>query len=314
MNYKIVISVLIAFIVTIAAFSLLYNSFPDPKITRINHEFYLQELNPEERKIFLVGSSHMGQLNTTHIIEKVSKNIPNATVYNLSFNSDKPEERIEDVEHIINHKPELIIYGVSYRDFHYPKNTSEQNLGQLFSILLSDENSELDELNPKFVTINSIKKSLNQFGILKEVTFELQNTPFHQIGFKQASIANDEELLKMIPTSGATELYIRDYLENKQVVYLESIIGEFQKNDIKVVLMSTPIHKMYRDNIQGESRENFYPILEYISSKLELKPVNFNEKYSEMNIWRDLSHVTYNQEAKIFSEDVSEIIIEELNG
>ena len=312
MNSRIIFSVLIAFGITILAFYLLYNFFPDPTITRNNHEFYLQELNPEERKIFLVGSSHMGQLNTTHIIENVSQKFPNKTVYNLSFNRDKPEERIEDIDHIISHKPELVVYGISYRDFHYPKNPNESNLGEIFSLLLSDKNNELDEINPQFITIKSIKKILNQFGIMKESTFELKNTPFHQIGYKQTKIANDNELEKMILKSGASELFIRDYSENQQVIYLEKIIEKLQNHEIDIILITTPTHKMYRESISEESRKHFNPILEKISSNLGIKIVNYNEKYSDMNIWRDLSHIAYNQNAIIFSEDISKMIIKEI--
>ena len=313
MNYRIIISVLIAFGIAILAFYLLYNFFPDPTITRNNHEFYLQELNPEERKTFLIGSSHMGQLNTTHIIEKISQKFPNETVYNLSFNRDRPEERIEDVDQIISHKPELVIYGVSYRDFHYPKNMNELNLGQIFLTLLSNENNELDELNPKFITISSIKKILNQFGILKKSVFELQNTPFHQLGYKQAKIADNSELEKMISKSGASELYIRNYSNNQQVIYLEKIIKKLQDQDIDVILVSTPTHKMYRESISEESRKQFELILEKISNNLGIKVVNYNEKYLDMNIWRDLSHIAYNQNAIIFSEDISKIIIDEID-
>ena len=254
--------------------------------------------------------SHIGQLNTTHIIEKVSEKYPNKTVFNLSYNRDKPEERIEDVEHIISHNPELVIYGVSYRDFHYPKNVNEQNLGQLLSVLFSDENNELDELNPQFVTISSIKKILNQYGILRESTFELENTPFHQVGVKQAKIADLKELKEMVSKSGASELYLRSYSENQQVTYLENILKEFQNNGINVILISTPTHEMYRGSIPQESREEFEPILENISKNLKIKVVNYNEKYSKMNIWRDLSHIAYNQNSIIFSEDISKMIKE----
>ena len=67
MNYKIILSVVIAFAITISTFSLVYNLFPDPTITRNNHEFYLEKLNPKEEKIFLIGSkSHRATEYYTH--------------------------------------------------------------------------------------------------------------------------------------------------------------------------------------------------------------------------------------------------------
>ena len=69
---------------------------------------------------------------------------------------------------------------------------------------------------------------------------------------------------------------------------------------------------MYRESISEESRKHFNPILEKISSNLGIKIVNYNEKYSDMNIWRDLSHIAYNQNAIIFSEDISKMIIKEI--
>jgi hypothetical protein len=47
----------------------------------------------------------------------LQSNVGNFEVYNLSIGADTPKERIVSLNNIIESKPEIIVYGIGYRDF-----------------------------------------------------------------------------------------------------------------------------------------------------------------------------------------------------
>ena len=89
---------------------------PDP-ITERQRRFYSQHFDSDSHKILILGSSHVGQLNTTLVNEIISQRHPNYVVYNLASAGDTPQKRLKSISQIISLKPDMILYGVSYRDF-----------------------------------------------------------------------------------------------------------------------------------------------------------------------------------------------------
>jgi len=73
---------------------------------------------PEQQTIFLLGSSHMGIINVTRVNDMMVDD--NITVYNLAEPGNSPSVRIKQLEQIISAKPEIVFYGLSYRDFQFP--------------------------------------------------------------------------------------------------------------------------------------------------------------------------------------------------
>ena len=39
---------------------------------------------------------------------------------------------------------------------------------------------------------------------------------------------------------------------------------------------------------------------------------DYNNKYDELSIWRDGSHIAFNEKAIVFSDDVAQMIIQEI--
>jgi len=80
-------------------------------------EFYSQNFDPNEDKIFILGSSHIMALNTTLIENKLSDESYNFVVYNLAKGGDVPNDRISAIEFMIKSKPKIIVYGIAERAF-----------------------------------------------------------------------------------------------------------------------------------------------------------------------------------------------------
>ena len=84
-----------------------------------------------------------------------------------------------------------------------------------------------------------------------------------------------------------------------------------KNNEIEVVIFTTPVHKYYLENMQDKDKKEFQLMLNEIMKENNLKIYEFSDKYTELQIWYNLSHVSYNKKAMIYSEGVSEMIISE---
>ena len=118
MRNKIIFTIMVSFCISILIISLIDLTYPKPDIVAgVDNEFYSKKFDPKKERVFIIGSSNIGQLNTTLVNEIVSNNYPAFDVYNLAITSDFPSTRLPHLEKTIALKPKLIIYGITYRDF-----------------------------------------------------------------------------------------------------------------------------------------------------------------------------------------------------
>ena len=119
MNKQIVSAVAIAFFVSFTVLFSMHFISQDPRtIQNIDmHPFFSSELESENLSIFLIGHSHVGQLNNTKINQIISENHNNVDVYNLAMYHDTPSVRSEQIDEIINLNPKMILYGIAIADF-----------------------------------------------------------------------------------------------------------------------------------------------------------------------------------------------------
>ena len=71
MNLKICLAVLFAFFITFTSFYLLYDQTPNPNSKENMKKFFDQDFETKN-KILLIGSSYVGEMNSTYINEKIS--------------------------------------------------------------------------------------------------------------------------------------------------------------------------------------------------------------------------------------------------
>jgi len=63
-----------------------------------------------------LGSSFVVRINQTHIEESLLSNGKYYDVYNLGIPTDLPKKRIESLDLILKSKPDVIVYGIGFRD------------------------------------------------------------------------------------------------------------------------------------------------------------------------------------------------------
>lgn len=338
MNGKIGLSILIAFILV---FSTLYGiNVLNPTLTvaatveveekpispyTSNHPFFLQEFDPKIKKIFLLGSSQIHTLNSTLVIEIVQNEYKDHFVYNLAIPGDTASKRYKQLTLLISLEPVLVAYGLGYRDFHVdiePFTMQEKILPdpkQVLGEINPIKNMDLDSVNPKLITTKVIDSILKTDKPIKQPwkqpRIPLPDTPLYPSTEKYFTIIRNDVEIKArgVDHLQPKEIHIDNNSESKQIMKIKEMIRKLQENEIKVIIFSTPHHKYYTADIPANEKVKLNSILEEISQDTGVKKYDFLNKYSDSQIWRDMLHVAYNKNSSIYSEDIAQMIISELN-
>lgn len=335
MALRIILLVLTAFIIafsilTLSLFSYQYKfqdgnwKFRGDDIYRLEKNFYSQHVNTDEKKIFLLGSSQIMELNTTYIEEYLSTIGQDYKVYNLAIAGDNPKERLRTLDMIISDKPKIVVYGISDRDFQtinpvsttrFTKPTSilpdiHDIFDELFFSLEMHSKYDLDFMkSPKLENLKSIRESTrNPVSYERFVPYPM---PFFNITKPQEFITSNLDLKK-------TNQWINSYNptsppdRNKNVIALNEIIDKLHENDIKVIVFTTPQQKYRLDDMPNYVKESFNSVLKYISNKSNMTIYSLYNRYADLNIWYDYEHIAVNKNSTIYSEDAAKIILKEI--
>ena len=328
MNKHIVTAVAIAFFVSFTVLFSMHFVSQDPRtIQNIDmHPFFSSELESENLSIFLIGHSHVGQLNNTKINRIVSENYDNVDVYNLAMYHDTPSKRLEQIDDIINLKPKIIFYGIAIADFLGPcKYSNDCNFVEKKEQKLPDPKDFLENLgiskkigieqmNPKFTTLKFIREGFSGNSLFSEQgrRLELENTPFYVIDDTYTRITSDSKLKNSVIDSSGNMINENSIINSNEIKHLTKIIEKFHEKNIKIVLFKTPHHKYYIENIPQTSIRDYDLVLEKISSEKNVNVYGFFDNYEDLPIWVDLEHVSYNEISSIYTEDVAKMILREI--
>jgi len=252
----------------------------------------------------LLGSSHIGMLNASHIQLIINEKYPDHFVYNLAQSSDKPSKRIHELEQIISLNPKIILYGIGFRDFssEYFIPTILPDPKQLTKIYFSENSPDFLE-NPKLVTLNVIKNTLGYNNQLQNLE---KNTPFFPYNSEYNQVTDLNELEKK--SNSNLSITISNVEKNKDFIALQKIFSTLSKNSVSVLLL-TPHNSYYFDSILTHDKENFFKIINNIESNKNIQIHSLMHNYSNNNIWTSENHVTHSSTGIQYNNDVAEIIL-----
>lgn len=309
-NSKIIISIILVFIISFTSFVVFAHTFPGG-LEGSEKQFFSKEFT-NKKKIILMGSSHVGQLNTTEINYRLLKDGYNYEIFNLAYNGDKPSRRLHIIDDIIELNPSLVIYGISYRDFRTQINENPLPDPQYFSHKIFSNIMYQDVgTNPKLITLNFFRDSQKDPFLNKLISFS--NTPFFTYNIDTQINLMDELELEKIKNSDATSLNLEDSERNAEYQNLIQILNRLKNNHIKVVIFLTPLHKHYIEQIPKPSLQVFDTIVDNIERQTNVPVYDLRNKYNDKQIWANLSHVAYNEKSLIYTHDISKIIQDELD-
>lgn len=304
MKKLIVISLIISFTISFSFFLIFQQQNWQILNTNIEY-FYSQNSLVNEPKILLIGSSHIGMLNASHVQSIVNKKFHDYTVYNLAISSDRPSKRIHELEKIISLNPKLIVYGIGFRDFsneQLPANFLPDPKNS-FNNFLSENSPNFLE-NPKLVTLNVIKNTLQYNN--KPENLE-KNTPFFPYTIEYNKITDLNELEQK--TNSNLRINISNLEQNRDFLAIKEILSTFSKNKIPTVLLLTPHNSYFLDSLSENDKQNFFTMINEINSNNHTEVYSLMKNYSNNNIWLSENHITHSSEGIQFSEDLGKIII-----
>lgn len=328
-NLKIVSAVVLAFFVssTIVYFFVKDNQ-SQSNIPGIDTKLFYSSLDPKAHKVFLVGSSHVASLNSTIIQNIFTENKANYTIYNLGRSGDLPHDRYYtgELDHMISSKPDLVIWGLSFRDFenqqHYINNAnSDQKVNDnSFTKLpdvqeyvrknLSIENLVKDKLeiyvSPRIVTTVTL---INTLGIHGVSDYAEARLPFAQVDINSIHVLSDKNTLKSQAEQATPFQGIM--VNGSEEDSMKLTIEKLHASHIKIVLFSTPQSSEYLDTISDSDKKKFASILQELSTKYNVPVFNLQDQYANMNIWHDVNHVA--NFANQPNDDIAKIIMSEID-
>lgn len=266
----------------------------DSEFLRIQRNFYSQEFPHDS--IFILGSSHVFAINSS-VIEDV---LNGSVVYNLAVGGDKPVKRIQSISQIIAAHPSVVVYGVGLRDFQPLRIVGQSAFEAPISLLPTPRGYVADIFawmqvrsfgileSPKFVTLS--------FNAGRE---QLQRTNSFSHPFlgnlDHSEIRGLEELQSLHQPSF-------EDVRMENVAAMQEIVQRLRSAGIEVIVFGTPHHFVYSDLIPAQVNEDYQRILE------ELGAVDLSDRYSQLNVWHDLEHLTDGRDGRIYSEDIARLI------
>lgn len=270
----------------------------------------------EKPYIFIFGASYAYPINSTQVSNYLEKNNLHYDVYNLADMSDTPTHRIKNLEHIISLKPKVVLYCVSITDFaksventdlrnKISKNEIEDTLdlrkkiADFSSYITRDSLAGSFPTSPKERTILSLKYAIRGPEFVHNPFINFKTIPTTD---EKTFAASYEFKFGGVDTSP----------NNKQRVALGEIISELKENNIKVILFTSPHHKVFLDSVGKSDLTTFESLMKDIADQNDVDVYFLHDKYQNMNIWRDPHHIAVNSGSMIYSDDIANMLVKEL--
>jgi len=317
---KLLSIILFSFLLSFSIFLVLIQIFyQEQEIALIEDEKnYYSSIKEIDHKIFLVGGSHISAINPFFIEEFLGENNEEYEVFNLSKMANRPLREIKNIDLLISAEPEIVVYGISARDFatiqsiNKPTVKSNQPLPDpslFFKNWLNIQNSELlilqPDFSPKLITLKELRgKTVNSQDYIK--------APFFRFDYKRDFNVMVDEKLQLQAIRDAKPVEITSIDKNQDLLSLKKIITHLQENNIKIILFTTPQHKYFYDLVATSEKQAFEKIIVELEKSNNLEIYRFTEKYSDLEIWRNPTHIVVSKSASIFSDDIAKLILKEL--
>jgi len=316
MNYKIMFSIIFAILVVTVIFAFstdLYIQIYDPNWHGIINSN--KSVDSTNGKIFIVGSSNVYAINATSINEQLSNEQKNYLVYNLADQGDNPTRRLSSIDNIISHKPEFVLYGIGIWEFQKPISKFQSHSaidfllqpGDLFKSLFQD-NIDLYGYGQGNIFISPKDRSLTSLKYILRGPDQHYHPFIHQV---PTPIHSNEKLLEDFPPNENDGIDVTE--ESKRVTALNQILHKFQKNDIKVILYSTPESKAMYSAFQPQDLKDFQRMLNNKSNEFSIPVYFLHDKYADLEIWRETLHIAIHPDAQIYTDDILKIILKEIS-
>ena len=327
------------FLILGVSFSILfaYLTFFDTYATQSSGiEGNLDGVDFTKKKILILGASSVDVLNFTRIDEYLANhNKKNYEVFNLTEDGDRPTKRIAQIEEIEDLEPDLVLYGLGMREFGYDtfspgmttclplnydafwnmrdeihdkveitESHQDSNGFEPLSIIKNEIKKQTatiqpDFVEPKYATISFLNNVLYQKEIHTESFLGKNYTELKKQGGVNEIVPNNEleEKLKHMVFGHCEEI------NKDELAHLWIILERLQEKNIDVVVFVAPYSGPYLDALSNLTIQHYFVGLDKIANNANVKLYSFLDRYKELEIFHDATHVAANTKSSIFSED-----------
>jgi hypothetical protein len=276
-------------------------------------EKYFEQISEDSKKIYIIGNSMTLAINP----DRIENELQEYEVYNLSIGGYNLEQRIRTLEQILEKKPEMIILGISYRDFEMTQR----------EINFSTESEE----NISWIKVEYTKFSnevVTKFPFLESPRYYFHKVIFGSHDFVPESAEGDfnsktpffipeEKNFKVIPNKKIFDSepkipIINSWDNNSRIKFTDYFLKELLKNDIDIVLVSVPLHKVANDSMSENTKRNFNEIINNLTNVNKIAFLDLRTKYQNLEIWLDSEHISFGESSNIYTDDIIKKIKEEI--
>lgn len=173
--------------------------------------------------------------------------------------------------------------------------------------------------NPKQVTVNVLRMVFQESNITDNdkisIPGNIDNKLWHWgTILTYNEIKSFESLEKTWGKGGpAGKFHVCPEDLNRELTNLRELISKFQENNIEVLIFFTPYTNIYLNYIGESEVANLLQFLEKLSIEENVKFDSLHDDYLELEVWHDYSHVARNPDSLIYSNDVAEFILQNLD-
>ena len=286
------------------------------------YDFYDKKVGENETAVFFIGSSIVGySMHPPEINRIVKINYSNLTTYNLAVNSDIPIERALEIQKIIDAKPSLVIYGISYRSV--TDKISYANFFERAKLVYP----RLDIRNDSLWLYTADEKlyltPFSYFGKSMYISSALDykfNGVYRSINYSIDAFWVQQDERDILPEDKNTGIIKkvndpnynwRPVVTNESTRYKDALlynVKTLQDAGIPVIILNMPLHPLLSEKITDESRVNLYNLLNETGAEWYDLERDYGDEW-----FRDDHHASFDGALK-FAPRMADLIIEQVEN
>lgn len=287
---------------------------------RYLYDFYDKKVGVNQTAVYFIGSSIVGSsILPLEINQLLNTQGYNVTAYNLAVNGDTPVKRSIQIQKIIDSKPSLVIFGITYRSI-----ADEEELPDEQVVLVHDRldvrddamylysANELKSLQTEDSPIYRKKFLLNALSNLDyetKKTFDYSTDPYGDI-FRLHCDKQKNQAAMIEELKNPRDPW-RPVVGNETTRYKQALLYNVQTlrdAGIHVAIINMPLNPFTSEKITNESRQNYYDLLNEAGVNWYEMEYGYGDEY-----FFDSHHMTF-AGATEFAPRIANVIIQEVDA
>lgn len=124
--------------------------------------------------------------------------------------------------------------------------------------------------------------------------------PIYSCDFKENPVKLNDQIQEFL----GMQCVVEDFAANIAVRQSETFIRTAQSNNIEVILVKMPVHKVLREAYRPEVIASYHAACDYLQKEFGLKMLDYTSWNDTDDLWQNINHLNVNGAAH-FSQDLA---------